>query len=149
MSGDYTTADDPYADYDFEVGIDGESVAGFAAVSGLEMEMETIPYREGGVDDYVHRLPGQFDHATLELQRGMTADATFWQWIQAVMSGDLTRKNVRIELTGKDRDLAWQFRNAYPTAWRGPDLTSTTGGIAIESVEFTYERFDRLSGLLV
>lgn len=148
MAGNYIGTGDPYADYTFEVGIDGESVAGFAAVSGLEMEMETVPYREGGVDDHVHRLPGQFDHATLELRRGLTTDATFWKWIQAVMSGTITRKNVRVKLTDHGKDLAWQFQNAYPTAWRGPDLTSNTGGIAIESVAFTYEQFDRLSGLL-
>jgi phage tail-like protein len=149
MTGDYTSADDPYADYAFEVGIDGETVAGFSAVTGLEMEMETVPYREGGVDDHVHRLPGQFDHASLELRRGLTADRTFWEWIRDVMIGTITRKHVRVKLTDRDEDWIWQFQNAYPTAWRGPDLTSNGGGIAIESIDFTYEQFDRLSGSLL
>lgn len=137
--------DDPYANYIFEVWIDGSPAAGFTDVSGLEMEMETVPYREGGVDDHVHRLPGQFDHATLELRRGLTDDETFWTWIQDVMSGRVVRKPIAVKQRDSDGSLGWEwvFREAYPTAWRGPDLTSREDGVAIESVEFTYSRFDR------
>ena len=147
MVGGYTANDDPHADFTFEVSVDGESVAGFSAVSGLEMEMETVAYREGGVDDHVHRLPGQFDHATLELRRGLTTDETFWEWVQDVLGGEITRKHVVVKLTDRGADWGWEFQNAYPTAWRGPDLTSREAGVAVESVEFAYERFERLSGL--
>lgn len=148
MAGDVCAPgeDDPYADYAFEVLLDGSPTAGFTEVSGLEMEMGTVPYREGGVDDHVHQLPGQFDHAALELRRGMTDDAAFWEWLQSVMGGTVTRKPVVLELTDPAgaTQVRWRFREAYPTAWRGPDLTSRDGGVAIESIELTYSRFERL-----
>src|SRR6056297_1830442 len=89
-----TNQTDPYAQYNFEVEVDGKPVAGFAEVGGITMELETVPYREGGVNDRVHQLPGQFAHANLVLRRGLTKNTTFWEWIQTVMSGTLTRKNI-------------------------------------------------------
>ncbi|WP_135534612.1 phage tail protein [Halostella pelagica] len=147
---EYTAKDDPYSKYNFEVEIDGETVAGFAEVSGLTMELDTVQYREGGVNDHVHQLPGQFVHANLVLQRGLTKDTSFWHWIQEVMSGEVTRKNLVIKIKDSfkgDSTWGWEFKNAYPTKWRGPDLASHQRGMAIESIELAYERFTRMSGM--
>ncbi|RZV11873.1 phage tail-like protein [Natrinema hispanicum] len=141
---------DPYAQYNFEVEVDGEAVAGFAEVAGITMELETVPYREGGVNDHVHQLPGQFAHANLVLQRGLTKNTTFWEWIQTVMSGTLTRKNIVVTVKDGFRgesQWGWEFAGAYPTKWSGPDLVSTDRGMAIESIELAYERFSTLSGM--
>ncbi|AGB17261.1 conserved hypothetical phage tail region protein [Halovivax ruber XH-70] len=146
----YTADDNPYSQYNFEVQVDGEAVAGFAEVSGITMQLETVQYREGGVNDHVHTLPGTFAHADLVLQRGMTTDVAFWEWIQDVMSGNVTRKNVVVKLQNGfkgDRVWGWEFKRAYPTMWRGPDLVSTNQGMAIETIELAYERFARMSGL--
>lgn len=150
MTGDpYAPSGDPYAAYDFTVSIDGRTVAGFSAVSGLRMELDTVAYREGGVDDHVHQLPGQFAHANLRLERGLTDQTGFFDWIQAVMGGRLERKTVVLELRTDRRDDApwgWEFAGAYPVAWSGPDLRASGGGVAVESVELAYERFEALSG---
>lgn len=146
----YTAQDDPYAQYNFEVQVDDQPVAGFAEVSGITMQLETVQYREGGVDDHVHTLPGTFAHANLVLERGMTADVTFWEWIQEVMSGNVTRKNVVVTMKDGFQGAStwgWEFKRAYPTMWRGPDLVSTNRGMAIESIELTYERFSTISGM--
>lgn len=146
----HTAEDDPYAQYNFEVEVDGETVAGFAEVAGITMELETVRYREGGVNDHVHRLPGQFAHANLVLQRGLTTDTTFWEWIQTVMSGTISRKTIVVKVKdgfrGESR-WGWEFANAYPTTWSGPDLASNERGMAIESIELAYERFSKLSGM--
>ena len=141
---------DPYAQYNFEVEVDGEPVAGFAEVAGITMELETVPYREGGVNDHVHQLPGQFAHANLVLQRGLTKHTTFWEWVQMVMSGTITKKNVVVTVKDGfrgDSQWGWEFTGAYPTKWSGPDLVSTGRGMAIESIELAYERFSTLSGM--
>lgn len=143
-------SENPYSQYNFEVQIDGETVAGFSEVSGIAMELETVEYQEGGVDQYVHQLPGQFAHANLVLQRGLTTDVTFWEWIQDVMSGNVTRKNVTVKVRknvmGPDA-WGWQFLGAYPTVWRGPDLVGgQRGGVAIETIELAYQQFTKLSG---
>ncbi|ELY72800.1 phage tail protein [Natrinema pallidum] len=146
----YTTEDDPYAQYNFEVEVDGETVAGFTEVAGITMELETVQYREGGVNDHVHQLPGQFAHANLVLQRGLTTNTAFWDWIQTVMSGTISRKNIVVKV--KDgfqgqSQWGWEFANAYPTKWSGPDLASNERGMAIESIELAYEQFSKMSGM--
>lgn len=146
----YTTTEDPYGKYNFEVEVDGSTVAGFAEVSGLTMELETVQYQEGGVNDHVHQLPGQFAHANLVLQRGLTTDTSFWAWIQEVMSGNVTRKNIVVKIKDSfkgSNEWGWEFKNAYPTKWAGPDLASNERGMAIESIELAYERFSRMSGM--
>lgn len=146
----YSGDENPYSQYNFEVQVDGETVAGFAEVSGITMQLETVQYQEGGVNDHVHTLPGTFAHANLVMQRGMTRDATFWEWIQDVMSGNVTRKNIVVTLQEGYRTSSawgWEFEGAYPTMWRGPDLVSTDRGMAIESIELTYDRFSKLPGL--
>ena len=142
--------ENPYSQYNFELEVDGQPVAGFAEVSGLTMELETVAYREGGVNDHVHQLPDGFAHANLVLQRGLTTDTSFWNWLQEVMSGTIRKRDIVLTLnSGYKGDSAWgwEFTNAYPTKWSGPDLTGGANGMAIESIELTYERFDTLSGM--
>ena len=142
--------ENPYSQYNFELEVDGQPVAGFAEVSGLTMELETVAYREGGVNDHVHHLPDGFAHANLVLQRGLTKDTSFWNWLQEVMSGTIRKRDVVLTLKSDykgDSAWGWEFTDAYPTKWSGPDLTGGANGMAIESIELTYERFDTLSGL--
>lgn len=146
----YTNTENPYSQFTFEVQIDGTAVAGFSEVSGLTMQLDTVQYQEGGVNDHVHSLPGTFAHADLVMQRGMTEDATFWKWIQDVMSGKIERKDVVIKMQEDFKGESvwgWEFSNAYPTMWQGPDLVSSGQRMAIESIELTYERFETISGL--
>ena len=49
----------PYLTFNFAVEIEGLLVGGFTEVSGLESEIEVEEYREGGVNGFVHKLPGQ------------------------------------------------------------------------------------------
>jgi len=142
--------ENPYSQYNFELEVDGQPVAGFAEVSGLTMELETVAYREGGVNDHVHQLPDGFAHANLVLQRGLTKDTSFWNWLQEVMSGTIRKRDVVLTLKSDykgDSAWGWEFTDAYPTKWSGPDLTGGANGMAIESIELTYERFDTLSGM--
>jgi len=142
--------ENPYSQYNFELEVDGKPVAGFSEVSGLTMELDTVSYQEGGVNDHVHQLPGQFAHANLVLQRGLTKDTTFWNWLHEVMSGTIKRRTLVLKLkSGFKGESAWgwEFTNAYPIKWSGPDLTGGANGMSIESIELTYERFDTLSGM--
>ncbi len=50
---------DPYMPFNFLVEIEGLLVGGFTEVTGLTVETETEDFREGGVNEYVHKLPGR------------------------------------------------------------------------------------------
>lgn len=147
--GQSGSSDSPYPADNFELRIDGEPIAGFTAVSGLTMEVETVDYREGGVEDHVHRLPGQGTHANLTLERGLSRETKLFDWVRDVMRGQVSRRTVVLRLLDRaqgDTCWGWEFSDAYPVTWNGPDLTSAGGGMAIESVELVYRRLSTLPG---
>ena len=61
------------------------NVASFSEVSGLQIEMETESYREGGVNGFVHTFPKGIKYQPLVLKRGITDLAmTLWNWYKDV-----------------------------------------------------------------
>lgn len=144
----------PYRDFHFQVEVDEIQIGSFREVSGLRIEMETVEYREGGVNEYVHKLPGQFSHSNLVLRKGLTDKTVLWDWLQDVKSGQLdereVRRNVRITLQSeyKSSDVwGWEFLNAYPVRWEGPALTSDRSAVVVvQTLEFAHGGFTKLSG---
>src|ERR1043166_9577242 len=91
-----TDRKDPYQGFRFVVEIEGLAAAGFAEVGGLETEISTEDYHEGGVNDFVHRLPNGARQPILTLQHGLTDSDALWKWQLDVVRGKITRKTVRI-----------------------------------------------------
>jgi len=129
--------------YRFMVEIDGMLVAGFSEVSGLTVETEVYEYAEGGVNEYVHRLPARTKHVPLVLKRGISWTDELYNWYLKVIGGDITRKNGAIILFTQDLlpIRRWNFYNAYPTKWVGPELNARNSDIAIETIELTHTGF--------
>jgi phage tail-like protein len=63
---------DPLNNYNFKVEIDGIQVGGFSEASGLESTVEVVEYREGGLNNTVHKLPGKTTYSDIVLKRGTT-----------------------------------------------------------------------------
>jgi phage tail-like protein len=72
---------DPYKAFRFAVEINGTRVAGFSEVTGLEVRTEVDEHREGGVNDYVHKLAKETRYANLTLKRGITVMTDLWDWL--------------------------------------------------------------------
>jgi len=147
--------ENPYRQLNYAVEVDDVEVGGFQRVSGLAARMETVEYREGGTNGHVHQLPGQFTHSNLILERGLTNRTVLWDWLQDVRAPSTAnediRRNVRVKLqTGyKEKQMwGWEFRDAYPVQWDGPDLASDGSGpiVAVQSVEFVHDGFTKLQG---
>lgn len=139
---------DPYGAFDFWVEIEGLIVGGFAEVSGLQIETESLSYREGGLNSYVHQLPGPARYPqNLVLKRGLTSADTLWAWYQDVLRGAITRRNGTIYLLGPGGEtaLAWNFLEAYPVRWSGPDLRAAGSELAFETVELAHRGIARSS----
>jgi phage tail-like protein len=61
----------------------GSIVLGFAAVSGISVQNEVIPYREGGMNTHNHKMVGQSDFAPVTFSRGVFAgQPQMWRWQQ-------------------------------------------------------------------
>lgn len=134
---------DPYLDFRFQVEIDGLVVAGFSEVSGLEVEVATVEYEEGGRNDRVRELPGRVSHPHLELRRGLTQSPELIDWMRDVTAGLIERKNVSVFLLDTEGlpQWGWQFEGAYPVRYSGPELRADQGEVAVETLELAHQGF--------
>lgn len=130
----------PYTSFRFRIEIDGITVAHFSDVSGIQVETETETYEEGGVNDFVHQLPKRTRHPHIILRRGITDIDQLWNWHQDVVSGKFKRKNGSIILLGAagDDKWRWNFSQAFPVKWSGPDLKGDSNTVAFEAIELVH-----------
>lgn len=131
---------DPYKVFQFVVEINGTQVGGFSDVSGLESRTEFDEYREGGVNEYVHKIAKETRYPNLTLKRGITDSTEFWDWHQQIVEGDIQRKTVSVILMNSQREEKWRwvFRDAYPVKWNGSDLSATANTVVVESIELAH-----------
>jgi phage tail-like protein len=139
--------DDPYSSGNFMVVIqgileDGRSVrASFTEVSGLDVEVTPIEYRNGSEDITVRKIPGLKKFPNIVLKRGITGDLTLWQWIKTVLDGQVQRADGTITLLNDNREavMVWRFRRGWPCKLTGPALKAKGNEIAIETLEVCHE----------
>ncbi|MDQ3855485.1 MAG: phage tail protein [Chloroflexota bacterium] len=132
---------DPYLAFSFVVELEGLVVAGFSEVTGLQAEIEVQDYREGGLNEYIHRLAGPARYpSNLVLRRGLTDVDTLWVWHQRAARGLVERRNGSIILldSAGAESSRWNFVDAYPVRWSGPELRAGTTAVAVETVELAH-----------
>jgi phage tail-like protein len=135
-----TERKDPYLGNRFQVEIDGIVEAGFSECSGLVVETEVEDRREGGLNDYAHRLPKGSRFVNLVLKRGLTDSDQLWKWHQDIVAGKVSRRSVSVVLldsTGEEQ-WRWNLREAFPTKWVGPELKSDGNLVAVETLEIAH-----------
>jgi phage tail-like protein len=131
---------DPVHGFRFAVEIGGEIKGWFTECSGLTVERETTPQPEGGVNDFVHQLPGRIKYTNITLKHGLAGNE-LWDWFQAgLYDGKVERRNLSIILYSTDRlkSKRWNLTNAYPTKWTGPSFNSSGNEVAVESMEIVH-----------
>ena len=132
---------DPYLSFKFRVELDGIWSGGFSEVSGLQVEIETEDYREGGVNEYIHKLAGPARYpSNIILKHGLLDAVQLWEWQQAIVKGAIRRQSASIILmnsAGQDQ-WRWNCRDAYPVRWSGPDLRAGSAEVAIETLELAH-----------
>jgi phage tail-like protein len=136
---------DPYHGFNFLVEVEGILAGGFSECTGLSVETEFFDYREGGVNEYVHRFAGPTKYPPLILKHGMTPIDGLWGWHQEVVEGTVTRRNGTIYLLNKQHIpvMWWDFKEAFPVKWTGPDLRADSSSVALESVELAHRGLSR------
>lgn len=135
---DYTV---PYTGFQFDVEFDGLFVGGFSEVSGLESQVETQDYQEGGMNYFVHKLPKNAKYPNLVLRRGICKSDYLWNWYYNTLAGSVQRKMITVYMrdrTGTQQAWVWNFFDAYPVKWMGPNFKAGVGDVAIEAVEIVH-----------
>lgn len=60
---------------------------GFTSVAGLSMAVESIPYREGGMNTTLHQIPGQATFSPITLTRGVhLGNSQAWKWVRRLFT---------------------------------------------------------------
>jgi|SRR5262245_26569099 phage tail-like protein len=136
---------DPYRAFNFLVEIEGIIAGGFTECSGLSVETEFFDYREGGCNEYVHRFAGPTRYPPLVLKHGLSPLDGLWAWHQDVVQETITRRNGTIYLLDAKGlpALWWDFKDAFPVKWSGPDLRAESSSVAVESVELAHRGLSR------
>lgn len=138
---------DPYASYSFLMTIDGVSDDGSAAsgsfseISGLELEISTIEYRNGSEPNTVRKSAGLVKYTNLTCKRGVTGDLNFWNWILKGINGSILRADGSIVLRDEAQSevMRWNFKRAWPCKFTGPSLNAANSETAIHTMEICHE----------
>lgn len=136
---------DPFMSYNFLIEIDMLITGGFTQVQGLDSQIELEEYQEGGTYGYTHKFPKRVNSSNLILTKGLTVFPTLWNWYEDTMNGKIKRKNGTIMLLDHQRlpIMWWNFTNAFPVKWSGPQFDSSSGEVAIESIELVHQGISR------
>ncbi|MFI1585546.1 phage tail protein [Embleya sp. NPDC020630] len=141
---EYVNADYPIPTHRFVLDIDGDGRTDgtFGSVSGLELGVETIEYKDG-VGGW-HQMPGQRSVLNITLRRGVIPkDSPLFAWLYTVSENKVDKKDCRISLTdeaGSNKLVTWNITNAFPVKLTGHDLDGSTGEGTIEEVALMADR---------
>lgn len=137
---------DPYAGFNFLLEIDNIQAGGFSECTGLQIEVKTFDYKEGGRNNSTLRFPEHASYGNVTLKRGVTVSNELIGWQLDAAAGRFKRRSRRginfaiifRDETG-DAVKRWNLVRAFPVKWTGPDLKAGGGEIAIESLEIAHE----------
>ncbi len=134
---------DPAAEFRYVVEVDGLTLATFVEASGFSAQRDVLEVREGGVNNYVHKLPGRISYSELTLRRGISFTTQLWEWFaEGMYDGMVTRRNLTVIQYSSYFNLParwYDISNAFPVRWEGPALRADSSQLAVESLSLTFE----------
>jgi len=132
----------PMPKFHFRVEGGGERL-GFTEVTGLDMQVEAIEYREGSSLEYSKlKMPGMHKFSNITLKRGSVAgDSDFYKWINTINLTLVERRDIIISLLNETHSpvLTWKAKNTFPVKLQASDLKADGNEVAIESLELAHE----------
>jgi phage tail-like protein len=135
---------DPLRGFRFLLEIDGITSGAFTRVKGLSREVKHESYREGGVNEYEHKLLTSVSYPVVVLERGLALD-DLWTWALAASDGEVERKTLRLRLQDEanEKVWAWQIEHALPVRWAVSDLDAQTSPVVMETLELAHHGLRR------
>ena len=146
MAGQTGSRKDPNLIAFFKVEIDGMNDVGeFRRCGGLKNETETFEYREGGMNDVVHKLIGPTRASNIVLTQGHISDPAMMKWRSEIAdTGDdpIKRRNgsiVALAADGSEVDR-WNFVGAHPVRWEVNDFDANSSEVLCEVLELAVQK---------
>lgn len=123
---------------------EGENDFRFQEVIGLNSEVSLEEYKEGGVNEYVHRMPSGVKYGNLVLKRGMFNDSDVTAWCRkAIETFEFKPTDITVSLLNEEHNAlaSWTFLKAYPVKWSVSDFKAMDNALVVESLELAYRSF--------
>lgn len=111
----------------FKVSLENSEWDKFISVDGLGINFEVLTNNEGG-GNTMELQPGRAVMNRITLTRRFRNDPTLMDWIKEIQEGKDTRKSGSIVLLddeGKNEVVRFNFYQAFPCQWDGPNLNTT------------------------
>ena len=127
----------------FSVSIDETDLGAFTACDGLGFEVVIEQREEGGMNCFVHQLPGRIKYTNVKLTRPVNADtAKIATWIRK-MNGTVTRSQAQITIKNHDDKpvYTWTLTGVIPVRWTGPSMSVDSPKMATETLELAHHGF--------
>jgi phage tail-like protein len=138
---------DPYRNSRFLLEIDSIVQAGFSECTIPDSTSDVVDYREGNEPPWARKLPGLTKWGNFTLKWGTTDSLELYNWRKLVEQGKMkdARRKVTIILQDDEGNAAarWEFTDAWPSKYDGPDLTAKGNDVAVETLEIVHEGMSR------
>ena len=141
---------EPAAAFWFDVVVDGIDLGSFTACEGLSAEYETEPYKEGGLNGYVHQIPLRLSYPNIKLSRALDGSSagqlSLAAWFSKFDNDEVRTQTARTvgitAYTASGVEVGkWSLHGAIPVRWTGPSFSSDGTGAAKEMLEFAHRGF--------
>jgi phage tail-like protein len=146
----FSEADYLGTDFRFLVEVDGYSLGSWNSCKGLGITFKHEKVAELGQHAYNTYIPGRAEYTAITLQRAMKSGD--WDktktWLEAVTAdgwlvatADAKQATITMQDAATQPVAKWTLKNAMPQSWKGPQLTATGKGVALETLEIVHEGF--------
>ncbi|HNP83873.1 MAG TPA: phage tail protein [Nitrospira sp.] len=120
----------------------------FQSVAGLDVQLDTETWKEGGQNHFTHALPGRSKFSSsLTLKRGLLrpkqSGITDW-CLKAFQDLKITPLQVvTVALLDEEHNVLvkWDLEHVWPKSWKIGELNAERSEVLIETLELSYNRF--------
>jgi phage tail-like protein len=121
----------------FVVAIDGAPLGAFTECTLPTIDWEVEEVKEGGVNTFVHQLPGMRKRTTITLKNGVGIASDLLAWYLKAMNEQFWRRRITITMLNSllMPVIAMHIKDAFPIKWTGPQLRTEDNTVAIQTLE--------------
>lgn len=116
----------------------------FQEVSGLDVEIEMEPVKEGGQNRFTHQLPVRSRYTDITLKRGLFIGSGITLWCKNAIEDFLfVPTNVLISLLSPEHMplQSWYVVNAVPKKIQVSNFNAQENSVVVESLVLSYNYF--------
>ena len=127
----------------FIVVVDGYPLGNWQKCDGLSITYKTESYEEGGVNDYVHTLPGRISYEPVKLTRPVDpTSGAVAAWVASVQLATVRGVAAITVLAPNGIPVTiYTLYGCYPSKYSGPSFDIGSNTTAMETLELSHNGF--------